>query len=401
MGTMRSPRAAIALVVALLAIGVGAAAWLGWPDRDAPQPSDGAASPSGSAGAAPQAGDPDELAWWRLGWQPDRRTISIGTLGAGETVTLVLDAEPPMIGDGAISVVPTVVGASDGRVVVHQPALAGSSVQVVTAATGEVRELVRSADLIFDADLVGDEVAFVTVDPVDGTPLGVWLVAIDGGEPRRVDGLAAAPPSFRTVAIVPWITSLIGSRDGSSLALLRCVDVDCELRVLDQATGELRSHPMPFGQYPVFMFDGVAVMENACVAEDCDVRLLDLATGQFRDLPRAGAGPAWSALPAGGTAPLLVVTRMNNVPGGANAPAIVEIVDLSSMVARPRPVDLGTVQPVMPGSWDVGMELPDDAFLAVGGPERGDPTQLGYFLVDVFTGEVTPIPELGEPITQG
>jgi hypothetical protein len=185
-------------------------------------------------------------------------------------------------------------------------------------------------------------------------------------------------------------------------SVLRCVGLECSMRTLDRRTGATAMHRLEWGEQPLAILGEVAVLEHACVDVDCDVTLLDLASGATAAIPRAGDGPPFEVTVVAGDGELLALTAIE-AGGGQNGPSAFELVDLEAGVARRVVVQLAGMQIIALRvmRWGVGMEVPDGSILVAGRRPDADVAVQHYFLVEVDTGAVTPVPELGERIAQG
>ncbi len=391
-------RTAVRLGLLLAAIGLLAAGWL------VVRVATGAPVASAAASASPDVGaegDRDH-AWWRTEATLDSVVARIGTVELGETAVVDVLAEAPIPPAAQQMGLMWIAGAVQGQVVIVLVDGDESVLLLVDAVSAERREAFRSRDVIADVEVAGPELIILTGDRLDGAPRGAWSVDVDGGEPQPIAGLVATAPDMRLAAVVEWITDLVVSRDGALASVLRCVGLECTMRTLDRRTGATAMHRLEWGEQPLSILDEVAVLEHACVDVDCDVTLLDLASGATAEIPRAGDGPPSQVTVVAGDGELLALTAIE-AGGGQNGPSAFELVDLEAGVARRVVVQLAGMQVITPRvmRWGAGMELPDGSILVAGRRPGADVAVQRYFLVDVDTGAVTAVPELGERMTQG
>jgi hypothetical protein len=346
---------------------------------------------------------PDDVAWWRLDADVVGRfpVVRVGTLANGETASFDLRTRPIPAGAGQVArPSPRVLGPVDGDVILVEEDGAESLLTAVNAPTGVRRELIRTTELIIDAAVAGDDLVFLTTNELDGTPTGLWRISITkGGDPEEIRGLVGVRPDFTTVAVVDWITELVASSDGGTLAIHRCVRLECELRGLDVTTGETWRIPVEFGSGPVGIVGGFILFEPACVDVDCRLQLLDIETGAVLPAPGSPDRQLFESAVIDAPRPTVITVLSGAVVGPGAGPVQLELLDLESMTFAPLPIDLGSL--ALLGRFDhgAGIELAPGTILVTGGEWGAE--RMGYYVIDLRTGETTPVPVLGEVFVQG
>ena len=416
---MNRPRLAAVIVLVLLVllaapiVLLALAGPVAAPASSTPVPS---ASPIGfSASQIPfvEAASPEEAAWYRIGADPRLFPphLQVGTMGEGETFDLALQVNPNMAPNATVPL-RVVAGVGAGIVVMVDDDGHRSSVRAIVASTGEVHELLASDDVVLDAvfDAPGREVFYVTADRLTGELTGAWRFSIDDrGGPLPIESLAAAPPTIRLVAIAEFATRLMLSPDGTTLALWRCVQLDCLLRTVRTVDGSLvgeivldRGGDDPFG-----ITDRLAAVRPVCPdGPECIGGVLDLGTGARMAIHRGAwqffseavvegeAGPVLAIQIAGWSAP---PEAMGQAAGAPPEVAIIGLGDLE-LNARYTP-PLSSLRIVQSDDYVFGADLPP-GWILLQGSEPGELVMAAYAL-KLSDGSLVPLPAMGEFVVQG
>lgn len=163
----------------------------------------------------------------------------------------------------------------------HDP-LIGSEVRAVEMATGCDERLARPAGIVRSAVLDGRGAAIYVHAVTDAGRQDAGVVRHDlatGGSTQVVDPLPPSEeygPTFATM--LAWRT------DGAELAVQSCGFSRCRTRVLDLASGVVRTYDAePHGQ--LLGFDAQSLYAfNACHWAPCDVLAIERASGASRVL---------------------------------------------------------------------------------------------------------------------
>lgn len=179
-----------------------------------------------------------------------------------------------------------------------------SEIAVLSVADGSRRVLLTSAQPVWRATLDRDaaHLYYVLLDRVTREDLGIWRLRLDGSTKSE---LVMAPPAW--VAELQPVTAVefVWGATGDALAVYACgLGVGCRTRVLDVATGKVRSYDeVPLlGDIIGVTSDAYIAYEN-CSGFPCRLTRVDLATGTVDTLVDE-AGPAVLVLAA--TGPLVV-----------------------------------------------------------------------------------------------
>ena len=249
-------------VAALGAMALIASTTLGAPDRPW--------VPAACAGAA-RVGDPAPGTWYRIDpvFQGGARTgqrLVIGPAPDGVTRTLELESESFAAGPFGGTIL---VGSDDG---------ARTRLSLIDVARACAWLLDGSVDVIRTATVAPDgATVFETrVDRRTRADLGVWRRALDGSTPPS----RVLPPIVADDRFGPtWLTDLVWSDDGSSLAVQSCGEIACRVRIIDANGGGVRLVADPAMGDIVGLADGRLVAHGACRGLPCPLLSLDLASG--------------------------------------------------------------------------------------------------------------------------
>jgi hypothetical protein len=261
-------------VVALAAVVVIASSTLGAPARTwVPV----------ACSTAPQFSSSIAGTWYRLDPVLDAgarvgQRLAVGRAGDRGPRLLDLDAESFAVGpvDGTI-----LVGTDDGR----RSRLSLIDVARSCAwAVGESLDVIRTATLAPD----GATLFEYRVDRRTRTDLGLWQRRLDGStEPSRV-----LPPLVADARFGPtWLTDLVWSDDGRSLAVHACGEVACRVRVLDPVIGDVQLIADPDVGDLVGLAGDRLVAHGVCRGLPCPLLSVDLRDGTATVLEHA-AGQA-------------------------------------------------------------------------------------------------------------
>lgn len=381
-----------------------------------PQASSPTASARGTDAAAGQgevADEPtDDAAWWRLRFDQAGmgvgQVIEVGTLGAGA----IAQVEVPMQGvvpDALLFPIRSVIGPRAGLVVTIGADGPEAILSAVDATTGEVRQLVRTTDVIVDAQFVeGTSVLFLTGDAATGQMTGSWLIdAAAPAEPRPVEGLLGGAADVQLVARVTAQVRLFVSPTGDLAAVHRCgLEEVCTLRAVDLTDGTAHEHHMPIGDEPIGLGAGLVYVRPMCMQAFCPGEVLDLATGERRPMPDVGNRFSFDeTVIETGSGPALL-TQVGGVPGPADVPAdelALVVTDLESGDAGPPiPVALESMRILGSSAHDLGVELPAGWVAVMGSlPGAGANVPTAVFAIEAATGRVVLLDALGDFFLQG
>lgn len=376
------------------------------------------ATPSGRGITFTMATSPDDAAWYRIGRDPRAfpQHLEIGTTGEGATHDVVIDwafAAAPG------SIVPTrpIAGIVDGVVVIVDDDARTSTLSAVVASTGAAHDLVAVDDVIVAAAVLARsrEVVYITADRRTGELTAAWLVSLEEPDPPRpLAGLLPAigdvPRPIRLVAVAQFATWLMVSPDGSTVALFRCVQLDCVLRAVGTEDGRLiGEHPIDRGLREPFAVSNRLAFLSPVVPDGPERfgEALDLETGVSARLPVE----PWPSLPshaigtdAGGDF-LAIQTAGHNLPPALmgqplGEPPTVAIVDLPGFDRRADlTLPLASLRILPASDWTIGVDLPAGWVLAeVSLPGE---TPMTFVAIDLSDGSVVPLPALGELLLQG
>ena len=249
-------------VAALGAIAFIASTTLGAPDRTW--------VPAACAGAA-RVGDPAPGTWYRIdptlqGGARTGQRLVIGLAPDEVTRTLALDAESFAAGPFGGTIL---VGTDDGT---------RTRLSLIDVARACAWLLDESADVVRTATIGPDRatVSETRVDRRTREDLGVWRRALDGSTPpaRVLPPIAADDRFGRT-----WLTDLVWSDDGASLAVQSCGEIACRVRISDMEGGDVRLVADPAMGDVVGLAEGRLIAHGACRGLPCPLLSLDLASG--------------------------------------------------------------------------------------------------------------------------
>lgn len=270
------------------------------------------------------AGPTNPGAWYELVERSDPQgrltgyDVRVGLLAEGATPrSFALTPESHAAGPfGGV----VLLGSDDGR---------QSELRLVVPATGCSAVVASSTQVIRRStiDRAGRFLFYHLVDRTTRDDLGIWRRSL--GEPSAVvqllPGLADAELSAGTDPLgTIFSTEFAWTPDGLGLAVQSCGATRCETRMLDTASGEIRSYAAP-GQGGMLGLTGdLLVAYGACLGLPCPIVGTERATGQRRELVAAAGG---AVLVSGPDARLLYE------PPRANAYEV-EAIDLANGASR-------------------------------------------------------------------
>jgi hypothetical protein len=233
--------------------------------------------PAACTGVA-RAGSAAPGTWYRLdpvlqaGTRAGQR-LAIGRAGSRETRALALDAESFAAGPFGGTIL---VGSDDGT---------RSRLSLIDVARDCAWPLDGSADVVRTATLAPDGTTIFEyhVDRRTRADLGIWRRPLDGSTPS----LRILPPIAADDRFGPtWITDLVWSEDGRSLAVQSCGEVACRVRILEPAAGGVRLVADPaMGDLVGFSGDRL-VAHGACRGLPCPLLSVDVTGGSLAILDR-------------------------------------------------------------------------------------------------------------------
>lgn len=387
-----------------------------------------AASPTSSAtDVAPSSAPPTEpapvvpdepvegTAWWRIRFDLMRmgpgQVIEVGTLGGGSTA--VVEMAMQAVDPGAL-VFPmsTVIGPAGGLVVTIGQDGPDAVMRSIDAASGEQVEILRTSDVIIDAQFgAGTAIVFLTANPRTGALTGSWLVdAAAAARPEPLEGLVAGPSDIQLVAEAAPFTRLFVSPTGEVAAVQQCgVEGACVIRAVNLDDGSRYEQPIARGDEPIGLGGERMLIRPMCMQDPCHGELLDLVTGERIPLPDAGSRLFFheTVIATPGGAALLTQLTGTVVPmeGPAEVPSFAVTALDQASTGQPVEVALGSMRIVSHTGTELGVELPPGWFIALGAPPippgGSGNIPMTAFAIEVASGRVVPLPALGEFFTQG
>jgi hypothetical protein len=274
-------------VAALAALVVIASSTLGAPARTwVPEACSG----------SPSVGSPTAGTWYRLDPVLDAgarvgQRLAVGRAGERGTRQLDLDAESFAAGPVGGTIL---VGTDDGR---------RSRLSLIDLARSCAWAVAESLDVIRTATLAPDGATLFEyrVDRRTRTDLGLWQRPLDGSTPPS----RVLPPIVADARFGPtWLTDLVWSEDGRSLAVQSCGELACRVRVLDPVIGDVRLVSDPDVGDLVGLAGDRLVAHGVCRGLPCPLVSIDLRDGTTTILEHA-AGQAVLSRDADGR-PLVV-----------------------------------------------------------------------------------------------
>ena len=249
-------------VAAVGAVALIASTTLGAPDRPwVPEVCRGAPRIGGSAPGTWYRIDPVLEAGTRTG-----QRLAIGPNADGGTRQLALDPESFAAGPFGGTIL---VGSDDGS----RSRL--SLVDVARACAwglGESTDVVRTATLTPD----GTNVLEHRVDRRTRADLGLWRRSLDGStSAERILPPIAADARFGPT----WLTDLVWSEDGRSLAVQSCAEVACRVRIFDPVDGGVQVVEDPTLGDIVGLAGDRLVAHAACRGLPCPLLSRDVRDG--------------------------------------------------------------------------------------------------------------------------
>lgn len=232
---------------------------------------------------APRVGSLAAGAWYRLdpvleaGSRVGQR-LAVGRAGERGARQLDLDAESFAAGPVGGTIL---VGTDDGR---------RSRLSLLDVSRACAWPVAESVDVIRTATLAPDGATLFEhrVDRRTRADLGLWQRPLDGsGPPSRVLPPIVADARFGQT----WLTDLVWSDDGRSLAVQSCGEVACRVRVLDPVVGDVRLISDPHLGDLVGVAGDRLVAHGACRGLPCPLVSVDLRDGSTTVLDHA-AGQA-------------------------------------------------------------------------------------------------------------
>jgi hypothetical protein len=374
-------------------------------------------APSGSAAATPTNAESapaevadglgDDTAWWRY-VQMDAagaaEMIQVGTLGAGPTAEVHVEMQGSDVVDMMLFPFRSVIGPRGGVVVTIGGDGEAAVLQAVDAATGDVRELARTEDVIVDAQfLAGASVLFITGDAASGDVTGAWVVdAVEGGQPAPLEGLVGAAADITLVARATAMVRLFVSPNGDVAAVHRCgPNGVCALRAVNLEDGTQYEHQLPAGDEPIGLAGEHVYLRQLCMQAFCPGELLHLETGERVALAGGGDRISFDETVVDSTDGPVLVQAAGTVR--APAPGVddlgIAVTDMATGQTRPPiRLPLGSMRIVGPTAHDVGIEVPPGWVAVLASPPGAPvpPPSMSAFAIDLVTGELVHLPAVGE-----
>jgi hypothetical protein len=192
--------------------------------------------------------------------------LTVGRPGGRETRALALDSESFAAGPFGGTIL---VGTDDG---------ANSRLSLIDAGRACAWTIGGSADVVRTATLAPDGATVFEsrVDRRSRADLGIWRRALDGSTPPS----RILPPIVADDRFGPtWITDLVWSEDGRSLAVQSCGEVACRVRIVDPASGNVRLIADPSVGDLVGLSGDRLVAHGACRGLPCPLLSVDLTGG--------------------------------------------------------------------------------------------------------------------------
>ncbi len=232
-----------------------------------------ACRPRAQAGTAEVAG-PRGTTWYRLdpildaaGGLDGQRLVA-GRVGHRGGIELALSVESFASGPTGGRIL---VGSDDGR---------RSTVRIVdmerrcATVVHEGRELIRRAVV----DATGGGIVEFRLDRATRADLGVWSRPADGAKPTRL--LEPLAPNDRIGRV--FATGLSWSADGRRLIAASCGEAACVTRILDRASGRVRTVDDPRIGEVIGLVGDELVAYGGCPGLPCEIVAIDLRTGRVR-----------------------------------------------------------------------------------------------------------------------
>jgi hypothetical protein len=295
----------VAAVVALVALGVAS---IRATATGCGLPAAAAATPNAAAFAiSPSLDASGTLAGERL---------QVSTAGRE---TLRLDLPPESFAGGPFGAA-ILVGADDGR---------RSTLRAVDATSGCAWSIGTERDVIRRAtiDRSGLNDYEFRVERVTRADLGVWRRPLAGGAPVRV--LEPLPADDRYG--VTFSTELSWSVEGDTLVVQSCGLTNCRTRLLDVASGAVRTVETEDQGEVIGLAGGEMITYGACRGVPCSIAAIDPSTAERTTLVEA-ANAASIVATAGG--PRLVAET------GADADRALVLIDPASAASKSVPADI-------------------------------------------------------------
>ena len=209
-------------------------------------------------------------AWYRLdptivdGVRVGQR-LTVGRADADQSSHLDLDPESFASGPFFGTVL---VGTDDGH---------ASRLSLIDLAAGCRWHVATAGDVVRHATLeaAGGSIVEFRVDRRSRADLGVWRRPLDGRDPSRILGPIGDDPRFGPT----WLTELTWSDDGATLVVESCGENACRFRLLDVASGVVRTVADPTLGDLVGVVGGRVIARGACRGLPCPVVSVDRSGG--------------------------------------------------------------------------------------------------------------------------
>ena len=364
-------------------------------------PADSAAT-SATPSAAPSAGgelDLAALAWYEVLDVSDtsgnsERTLVFGSLADTVYGTLPLNRRGPdeiagtepyaWLGPQAAGIF------GNGEVVVWGRDGAPGRIEVVEAATGEVRIAAEVDDVVqvSTADAGLRTIFYVTVDPASRMPTGLWSVPAVGGEPQEV------PHRFGQAPVDNAHRYRLGVSDDGRLVVVQAEDDTAT--VIDSTTGASIALE-PGGPFIGFAGDELVAMTHRAQDGTRDVAVFDAASGNGRVVAESVSAAALVATTNGDA---IAILRTNPGEPRSFEVGVVTVDGEERTIYVQDPARIGQLL-AQPDRYAIAGELPPGWILLgtsflpwIEGPgwsPKDTPETDPPALVDINTGEVVPL----------
>jgi hypothetical protein len=414
----------VALLAALLLAPIVLLALAG-PAGDAEAPASLMATPTSVPASSAQASStpppdgiaftdaliPEDAAWYRIGDDPREGPthVQVGTVVDGVTYEAPMQVDLGVNPDRIVPFRP-VLGVGDGVVVLVDDDGRDSTMRAVVGATGAIHDLLVSDDVIVNGLLSGDGrmAYYLTADRLTGDVIGAWRLDIEsGGAPQPMGTLIGAAPEFRHAAVSRHFTRMLLSPDGSTLALFRCVELDCVLRAVGTDDGSLVGEVrIPRGgNDPFAITDRLALLRPIVQDGPHAVgEVIDLASGASQPMPVPGPQTGTVAAVQGADGAVMAVQTAGfsgppQTAGGAGVPPEVTLVDLADMTVLAEfspPLSSLTILDLDDRS--VGVDLPAGWILLRAGTPAAD--AISMYAMRVEDGELVTLPGVDDHAIQ-
>ncbi len=207
--------------------------------------------------------------------------LRVGTLDGRVTRQVAL---MPGMGPLDLSLIPEPAGPANGQVLYVADDGLTASLHAVDALTGDDRKLTSTDAIIprLAIDPAGTSALYATFDRQTGDPLGVFRIAVGGGQPDELLTFPSAAADATLVAQVALFPQLAVSTDGSWVVFASCRPAGCDVYAVtpDQSRLHGITGAMDYGETIVGIAGDLLIGESACTEVHCDGFAVDLETGE-------------------------------------------------------------------------------------------------------------------------